>query len=164
MSYRIESIVVVAIVLGLLSPAAQALEPIDFTQYASCTSTPASDDKEFRFASFECLGITRSNQENKIFENMSVLEVGVARHAGGQSTIYSLAKYTDLDGDYVVMEFSESAPSDRVEGTWKTLYGTGKWKGIKGSGKHMHVGRGKLVKPGTLQGYVRNTGTFELPK
>ena len=166
MSYRSEWIVAVTIVfcLVMVIPAAQAEEPIDFTQYGVCTSTPASEDKEFRFSSFECIGITRSNQENKVFENMSVLEVGVGRHEGGQSTIYSLAKYMDRDGNYVIVEFNESAPSDRLEGTWKILYGTGKWKGIKGSGKHVHVGRGKPIKPGTLQGYVRNTGTFELPK
>ena len=148
----------------MLIPAVQAEEPNDFTQYASCTFTPVSEDKEFRFSSFECIGITRSNQENKIFENMSVLDVGVARREGGQSTVYSLTKYMDRDGDYVIMEFTESGPPERLEGTWKMLYGTGKWKGIKGSGKHLHVGGGKPIKPGTGQGYVRNTGTFELPK
>jgi hypothetical protein len=147
-------------VLVMFAPIAQAEEPIDFTQYASCTFTPASQDKEFGFSSFECTGITRSNHENKVFDNMSVLDVGVGRREGEQTTSYSLAKYMDRDGDYVVMEFSEI----RREGTWKILYGTGKWKGIKGSGKHVHVGGGKPIKPGTGQGYVRNTGTFELPK
>ena len=166
MSYRSEWIVAVTIVFGLvmLIPAVQAEEPIDFTQYASCTFTPASEDKEFRFSSWECTGITRSNHENKAFDNMSVLDVGVGRREGGQSTLYSLSKYLDRDGDYVVMEFNEVAPSERLEGTWKILFGTGKWKGIKGSGKHVHVGGSKPVKPGTSQGYVRNTGTFELPK
>ena len=166
MSYRSEWIVAVTIVFGLvmLIPAVQAEEPIDFTQYASCTFTPASEDKEFIFSSFECIGITRSNQENKVFDNMSVLDVGVGRRESGQSTSYSIAKYMDRDGDYVIMEFNESGPIGRGEGVWKILYGTGKWKGSKGSGKHVHVGGGKPIKPGTGQGYVRNTGTFELQK
>jgi len=151
-------------VLVMLIPAIQAEEPIDFTQYCSCTRTPASEDKEFSFGSIECTCITRSNHENKVFDNMSVLDVVVGRVEGGQSTVYSLAKFMDLDGDYVIMEFNESGKSPRLEGTWKILYGTGKWKGIKGSGKHVHVGGGKPIKPGTGQGYVRNTGTFELPK
>jgi len=151
-------------VLVMLIPAVQAEEPIDFTQYASCTRTPASEDKEFSFGSIECIGITRSNQENKIFDNMSFLDVVVGRVEGEQSTVYSLSKYMDRDGDYVIMEFSESGLSPRLEGTWKILYGTGKWKGIKGSGKHVHAARGKPIKPGTFQGYARNTGTFELPK
>jgi hypothetical protein len=166
MSYRSEWIVAVTIVLclGMLIPSVQAEEPIDFIQYASCTFIPASEDKEFIFSSFECIGITRSNQENKVFDNMSVLDVGVGRREGGQSTTYSIAKYMDRDGDYVIMEFNESGPTGRGEGTWKILYGTGKWKGSKGSGKHVHVGGGKPIKPSTGQGYVRNTGTFELQK
>ncbi len=63
-----------------------------------------------------------------------------------------------------MMEFNESGKSPKLEGTWKILYGTGKWKGIKGSGKHVHVQRVKQIKPGTFQGYARNTGTFELSK
>ena len=128
--------------LVILIPVVQAGEPIDFTQYASCTFIPASEDKEFRFSSFECIGITRSNQENKVFDNMTVLDVGVGRREGGESTAYSIAKYMDRDGDYVIMEFNESGWIGRGEGVWKILYGTGKWKGSKGSGKHVHVGGG----------------------
>ena len=91
MFYRSKWIVAVTIALGLviLIPAAQAEEPIDFTQYASCTSTLASEDKEFILRSFECIGITRSNHDNKVFDNMSVLDVGVSRREGWQSTAYS---------------------------------------------------------------------------
>jgi len=46
----------------------------------------------------------------------------------------------------------------------KFLYGTGKWKGITGTGKFERIARGKAMEPGTFQGCVRNTGTFELPK
>jgi hypothetical protein len=152
-------------VLVMFALVAQAEEPIDFTQYASCKFTLMSDDKEFRFGSFDCKGISRSNQENEVFENMSLWEVGVFRNVEAQSTAYSCAKYMDRDGDLVIMEFSESGPTEQPEGTWKILYGTGKWKGIKGSGKHVHVSRGKPIEPDTVQGYsVRNTGTFELPK
>ena len=58
MSDRGKWIVAVTIVLSLvmLLPAAQAEDPIDFTQYASCTFTPASSDKEFGFFSYECRG------------------------------------------------------------------------------------------------------------
>jgi|MudIll2142460700_1097286.scaffolds.fasta_scaffold284344_1 hypothetical protein len=166
MFYRSKWIVAVTVALGLvvLIPAAQAEQPIDFTQYTSCTSTASSDDKEFTFASFECIGITRSNQENKVFENMSALVVGIVRTVGGNVTTISYAKYMDRDGDFVIIESDESGPAAQFGGTWKILYGTGKWKGIKGSGKHVHVGAGKPIKPGTRLGYDRNTGTFELPK
>jgi hypothetical protein len=92
------------------------------------------------------------------------MDVGVGRREGEQSTVYSLSKYMDRDGDYVIMEFNESGQGRQMEGSWKILYGAGKWKGIKGNGKHMHVAGGKPIKPNTIQGYSRNTGTFELPK
>jgi hypothetical protein len=152
-------------VLVMFALVAQAEEPLDFTQYASCTFTLMSDDKEFRFGNSDCMGITRSNQENKLFENMSLREVGFFRNMEAQSAVYSCAKYMDHDGDFVIIEFSESGPIEQPEGTWKILYGTGKWRGMKGSGKHVHVSRDKPIKPDTAQGYVaRNTGTFELSK
>jgi hypothetical protein len=46
---------------------AQAEEPIDFTQYASCTFTPMSDDKEFRFGSF----LTKIRENKKTSQKMS---------------------------------------------------------------------------------------------
>jgi hypothetical protein len=152
-------------VLVMFALVAQAEEPIDFTQYASCRFTPLSDDKESTFGTFECMGITRSNQENKVFENMSLREVGFFNSVGAQSTAFSYTKYMDRDGDLVMIKFSESGPTEQPEGTWEILYGTGKWKDINGSGKHVHVSRGKPIKPDTVQGsVVRNTGTFELPK
>jgi hypothetical protein len=152
-------------VLVMFTLVAQAEEPIDFTQYASCRFTQTAGDKESMFGNFECTGVTRSNQENKVFEKMSLREVGFFNNVGGQTTAYSYTTYTDGDGDFVIMEFRESGPTEQPEGTWKILYGTGKWKGINGSGKHVHVSRGKPIKPDTVQGsVVRNTGTFELPK
>ena len=151
------------LVLAMLIPVARAEEPIDFTQYNTCTGTEALSTKEFSFYNGECMGITRSNLESKVFENVTVHHLAIGKVEAGQGTQYALAKYTDRDGDYVVMEFNETPPPDRQEGTWKMLYGTGKWKGIKGSGKHVHLGYGR-IKPGTDVVYHRNTGTFELPK
>ena len=113
-------------VLVIFIPAVKAEEPVDFTLFASCTFTMAAEDKDFRFSSFECTGVTQSNHENKVFDNLSTLKVGIGRREGEQSTIYSVSKYMDRDRDYVIMEFNESGPSRRLEGTWKILYGTGK--------------------------------------
>jgi hypothetical protein len=151
--------------LVMFVPVAQAEEPIDFTQYASCRFAPLSEDKESMFGTFECIGITRSNQENKVFENMGLREVGFFNNVGAQSTAFSYTKYMDSDGDLVMMKFSESGPTEQPEGTWEILYGTGKWKDIKGSGKHVHLSKTKPINPDTAQGSVaRNTGTFELSK
>jgi hypothetical protein len=58
----------------------------------------------------------------------------------------------------------KSAAPGETEGNFKFLQGTGKWKGIKGSGKGKVITRGKPITPGTAQVCSRWTGTFELPK
>jgi len=68
----------------------------------------------------------------------------------------------DPDGDFVILETTRT-PGE-TEGNVKFLQGTGKWKGIKGSGKVRAITSGKPIMPGTLQGCGRWTGTFELSK
>jgi len=80
----------------------------------------------------------------------------------GQMTVLSYSKFMDPDGDFVISE-TTVAPG-QSEGTFKFLQGTGKGKGIKGSGKVRAITRGKPITPGTGQGCGRYTGTFELPK
>ena len=80
----------------------------------------------------------------------------------GQLTTLSYSKLMDPDGDFVILE-TTMAPGE-TEGNFKFLQGTGKWKGIKGSGKARAITSGKPITPGTGQGCGRWTGTFELPK
>jgi hypothetical protein len=80
----------------------------------------------------------------------------------GQLTVLTYNKFIDLDGDFVILE--TTVASGQTEGNFKFLQGTGKWKGIKGSGKVKATIRGKPITPGTVQGCNRWTGTFELPK
>lgn len=80
----------------------------------------------------------------------------------GQSTLLGYHKFMDRDGDYVILE-STRTPAE-TESNIKFLHGTGKWKGIKGSGKIRGITSGKPIMPGTNQGCGRWTGTFELSK
>jgi len=82
----------------------------------------------------------------------------------GQLTSLSYTKFMDPDGDFVITETITSGAAGETEGNFKFLEGTGKWKGIKGSGKVRAITRGKPITPGTGQGCGRYTGTFELPK
>ncbi len=68
----------------------------------------------------------------------------------------------DSDGNTLVTENLRAL--DGPDATWNFLQGTGKWKGIKGGGKLLPVIQGKPIVPGTSQGCLRMTGTFELPK
>lgn len=80
----------------------------------------------------------------------------------GKMTALTYSKMMDPDGDFVIAEVT-MAPGE-TEGSFKFLYGTGKWKGIKGGGKATNIARGKPITPGTVQQCGRWTGTFELPK
>jgi hypothetical protein len=80
----------------------------------------------------------------------------------GQMTSLTYSKFMDPDGDFVIMEVT-IAPGE-TDAHCKFLQGTGKWKGIKGSGKVRAITSGKPIMPGTFQGCNRWTGTFELPK
>ena len=124
------------------------------------TFTTNSESQELTIITFDFKGISRSNSENKIFDNCTVFHVGVARNMGGKSSAYGYSKYLDPDGDSVVME----SIRDGDEIHCKFLQGTGKWKGIKGEGKVRRITTGKPITPGTSQFCTRHIGTFELPK
>ena len=151
----------VAIVLGLAMfiPVAQAETPYDLTNFYYGTFTTLYKSKELTIVSLDMNGFARSNHENKVFDNCSFHSVQVKQFMAGKIKRYGHTKFMDPDGDYFIVEISGGK-----NGTVKFLYGTGKWKGITGSGKFEKIARGKAMEPGTYQGCVRNTGTFELPK
>ncbi len=151
----------VAIVLGLaiFIPVVQAETPYDLTNCYYGTFTTLYKSKELTIVSLDMNGIARSNHENKVFDNCSFHSVQVKQFMAGKIKRYGHTKFMDPDGDYFIVEISGGKNA-----TVKFLYGTGKWKGITGSGKFEKIARGKAMEPGTYQGCVRNTGTFELPK
>jgi hypothetical protein len=62
-----------AILFGLLLfiQVAQAEQPLDFTRCTSSTQTILSATEELRATSQDFKGITMSNLENKVFDNMT---------------------------------------------------------------------------------------------
>jgi hypothetical protein len=48
--------------------------------------------------------------------------------------------------------------------SWKCLYGTGKWKGVKGKAKAKRITRAKPIVQGTEQFCEQHVGWIELPK
>jgi hypothetical protein len=150
------------VVLGLVMfiPITQAEQPFDYTVCASGTITILSTSEEMNVFSTESKGITISNHENKLFHNCTYQFMGVGRGPTGKPIGYGYFKLMDSDGDFVIGELS-GLPTDL---TLKFLQGTGKWKGITGSGKGQRLASGKPIVPGTVQFCTRYTGTFELKK
>ena len=153
--------VVVAIIFGLVIhiPVAQAETPYDISPCSSGTFTMLSKSKELTILSMDLKGIARSNHENKVFDNCSFNSVQIIQIMNGKWKRYGHTKFMDPDGDSFFVEVSGGKNA-----TVKFLHGTGKWKGITGTGKLESIARGKPIMPGTYQGCARNTGTFELPK
>jgi len=152
------------ILAGLTTPipAAHAEQPIDITYCLSLVSTVVSQNEEMTVTSFDFKGIARGNLPDKAFDNLTFHGVGVGRVVAGKTHNYGYIKFMSPDGDYVVTENLRDLGD--AEGTWKFLQGTGKWKGIQGGGKLQSVARGRPILKDTMQGCIRMTGMFELPK
>jgi len=140
----------------------QAQQPVEWTQCFSGTSAVSVATEELRVFTFESKGITMSNIESKLFNNMSSHCMGATKVVAGKRTSITYSKYLDSDGDFVVLE-TIAIPGEK-EDDWKFIHGTGKWKGIKGSGKWKVVARGKPMTPGTFNNCYKAIGTFELAK
>ncbi len=147
---------------------AQAQQSFDITDYFYATVTVLSSAPELSIFHSEVKGITRDNLENKLFDNMTSYCLRSGKVVAGRMSYTTYTKFTDPDGDFIIVEsIAQDTPAGVFQGTFTFLHGTGKWKGIKGggTGKTLFMTRGKQqINPTTFQGYLRMTGTFELPK
>ena len=139
---------------------AQAEEPIDCVVCSDATMTTIVQTEDLTIMGFESRGIVLDNTESKFFDNDTIHGVGIMKIDKGKVTASSINKHTAPNGDFYVLEGSRVGP----EINWKFIYGTGKFKGITGSGKSIGITKGKPASPGTSQGCVKVTGTYELKK
>jgi hypothetical protein len=119
--------------LFLFIPVVQAQTPFDCTQCAFQTLTTLSATEELTVTTGDAKGIILSNPENKVFDNMTTHCLFSTKVMAGQRTGLIYSKFLDPDGDFVILQ-TTFAPGE-TEGNFEFLQGTGKWKGIKGSGK-----------------------------
>ena len=146
--------------LFLLISIVQAEEPYDLTMCMSGQVSMLIASKELVIYNFQADGMTMSNHENKKFHGMSYRCLGTSRTENDVQNSVSYCKYMDADGDLIVGTGIRS----EKEGTWKFLYGTGKWQGITGGGPiGVPVASGKPISEGTFQVCQRAKGTFKLP-
>jgi hypothetical protein len=161
---RILEVFTIIFCLVLSFSVARAEQPIDITYCLSMTTTTVSETPDLSIGSFDFKGIARSNLENKAFDNLTFHGIGVARDVPDKRRHrYGYIKFMDPDGDILITE-NLHTPDMGTESNWNFLQGTGKWKGVKGGGKLRVAAGGKPITPGTVQGCMRMTGTYELPK
>ena len=139
---------------------AQAQQPIDMVSCANNEVTTIVSSEELTIMGVEGKGINMDNLPSKIYDNMTFHGVGVLKIDKGKISGTLYYKYMDPSGDFLVVEVSQVG----MEREWKYLQGTGKWKGITGAGKAFYITKGKPIVPGTSQGCMKITGSYELKK
>jgi hypothetical protein len=76
-------------------------------------------------------GTTPSGLDGRQFSSRCVGSVVVT---GDQVDINGACEYVDKDGDKYLGVFARKGDAQKVEGTWRTVHGTGKYAGITGNG------------------------------
>ena len=135
-------------------------EPYDMTNCYAGETTMLVASKELVVFGYELKGIVQDNLDTNVFADMTFQCVGISKIVAGKPASQATCKFMDKDGDFIVGDSTSAGP----EGTWKTIHGTGKWKGITGSGTSVYFTNSKPIANGTFQNCNRATGTYELPK
>jgi hypothetical protein len=138
---------------------AYAEESYDMTSCWSGDYTMLSSSKELVIYSFDLKGVSRGNDGNMAFDNWSFEIIGTSVIKSGKYSSHYYGKYLSPEGDFIIGEGNRNG----AEGTWKFIYGTGKYKGITGGGTNKNINI-KPIKKGTTQGCSIAVGKFKLPK
>jgi hypothetical protein len=107
-------------------------------------------------------GILQSIHESKLFDNWTLHLVGVWKGIDGKWNWNGLMKEMAPDGEFVIWEFYGDSESKTT--TAKPIYGSGKWKDIKGERKSRLITAGKPIVQGIDQFCQEQIGWIELPK
>ena len=132
----------------------------DFVACTHARRTMLEGSAELTAFGMEQWGIV-SSSTTKEWENATTHCVGSLRVMAGKPVGKGLCKWFTATGDTGVGEF-ECPPSGEPAWTW--LVGTGKLKGITGSGTFRPVSTGNPAEPGTTQGCRRDWGKYTLPE
>jgi hypothetical protein len=164
MFYRRNWIAPIVVILGfaMFVPVAQAQrqEWEGVGCYAN-TYNVVHSSPEVGIASYDGKGIIRSTGENKLFDNWTLHFVALLKREGDKVSWKGLSKMMAPDGEFIISEYYGDLASGN---TSKIIYGTGKWKGVKGESKGKIITTGKAIVQGTGQLCEKWVGWIELPK
>jgi len=171
MFYRRNWIAMTVVILGLAMfiPVAQA-ERQDY-EGITCSATTYNmvhSSPEVAINSYDAKGIRQSTHESKLFDNWTLHLVTVQKRVGSKTSWNGFSKEIGPDGEFIIWEFYGDSESDTS--TAKPIYGTGKWKGVKGERKSQAITTAKPIFPSTFQPHTtfifcqKQVGWIELPK
>jgi hypothetical protein len=110
-----------------------------------------------RFGTYSVSGAVRG--ADKPFDGMAVECIGTYESITGVHKSKGYCIFQDASGDriYGTDWVAPEGPA------WQYLAGTGKFKGITGSGKVEALSTNAQLRPGTMQACRRVTGTYKMP-
>jgi len=165
MFYRRNWIAVIAVILGLIMfmPVAQAQrQDFETIQCNVATVNYVHISPDLAITSRDMHGIVQSTHESKLFDNGSRHGVMVYKRIDRNVSWNGFIKTMAPDGEFIIWEFS--GDSQQGGSTGKAVYGTGKWKGVKGEYKTKSLTSGKPIVPNIQPFCEKAVGWIELPK
>ena len=164
MFYRRNWITVIVVIFGLIMfmPDAQAQrQEFETIQCLSGTTNRVHSTPELAIATWDFKGIVQSTHESKLFDNWTRHSVFLIKRIGSNMTYNGVVKQVAPDGDFIVWEYYGDGKSGS---TAKAIFGTGKWKDVKGEFKGQRTTKGKPIAPATDQFCEKAVGWVEVPK
>lgn len=126
------------------------------------TITPLAKGEDMVSFAIDHRGIVLPNDDNSGFANHTQRCVGSVAIIRGVSKGSGLCRNVDpATGDFVLVEWSSNGKPGT--GTFRYVYGTGKWKGISGGGEYQPVAATRPVDGGTYQNCIRTKGSHTVP-
>jgi len=119
------------------------------------------NSQELKIFSFVDKGLIVAQVDKEAFHAMNSRCVGlveIQKLKEGANIGNGYCKYADKDGDATVLEWKFKGK----ESTWSFISGTGKWKGITGSGIYTVPVQSKGMFEGTFQNCVHVTGSYQV--
>jgi hypothetical protein len=156
------SVSVVILGFAIFIPVAHAQRQ-DFksNQCSTNTFSVVHFTPELRILSYDQKSTMQSTHESKLFDNWTKHSVYVLKLIDGRMSWNGVAKAQAPDGEFIIWEFYGDSQSGT---TTKVIYGTGKWKGVKGESKNRRISTEISVAPNTEQFCEEVVGWIELPK
>jgi len=156
-------IIICLLGLTLLAPMVNAEEkPINIVSCRSATNTLLTADKDLVIFSYDAKGIDQDLNEDKFFANFTHQCLGTIRIIGGEVLARGYCKYMAPDGEFFIVNYDGIMGEKPLD--WEYIYGSGKWKGVKGGGTAKYITKAKPIVKGTAQSCIQITGTYDVPQ
>jgi hypothetical protein len=167
MFHRRNWIAVTVVILGLVMfiPVAQAQrQDFETRQCSVQIFNVVHFTPELGISSYDQKSIIQSTHESKLFDNWTVHLVAILKRIDRKASWIAFSKEMGPDGEFIIWECYGDNESGTSVTTAKPIYGTGKWKGVKGERKSQVITAGKPIVPNTGQFCQKQVGWIELAK